>query len=154
MQREHLSDPALSRMSQVAAYPVTLSNLIQHLRYKEGWRFELVSIDRGQASAGLTLIINITVPDSYHPEQTMCVNHYMIVPPAAFDERSWCRWLLSQILLVEQHEACEFFQIEGHRPYAPNHGPGRDPYTIMDQGLQRDATTTFRGDRFVIENAV
>jgi hypothetical protein len=135
-------------MSQVAAYPLGLASLVSRLKYKAGWQFTLSEIDRGQGSAGLTLIIEIDVPDSYHPERRFRVLHYMIVPPAAFDERAWCRWLLEQILLVEQHEACEFFQIEGHRPYAPNHGPGRDPYTIMDQGTEADARTTFRGESF------
>ena len=138
-------------MKQVAPYPALLADLIDRLEYKEGWRFQLVDLDRGQGSEGLTLIINLTCKDSYHPENTFRVNHYMIVPPAAYDERSWLRWLLEQILLVEQHEACEFLKISGHRPYAPNHGPGRDPYTIMDQGTAEDAQTTFRGERFQLQ---
>lgn len=135
-------------MRQVAPDPELLIDLVKKIKYKDGWQFWLSDIDRGQGSEGLTLIINVTSPDSYHPEQTIMVNHYMIVPAAAYDERSWVRWLLEQILKVEQHEACEFFQIEDHRPYAPNHGPGRDPYTVMDQGLREDAETTFRGELF------
>ena len=135
-------------MRQTAPEPTLLADLVWNLQYKKGWRFSLADIDRGQGSEGLTLIIHLTVPNSYKPEEVFQVVHYMIVPPAAFDERSWCRWLLEQILTVEQHEACEFFQISGHRPYAPNHGPGRDPYTVMDQGTPEDAKTTFRGERF------
>lgn len=135
-------------MKQSGFDPQELISLVKRLRYKAGWEFDLVDMDRGQGCGGLTLVIVIDVPDSYHPEQMFRVQHFMIVPAAAYDERSWCRWLLAQILLVEQHEACEFFQIGGERPYAPNHGPGRDPYTIMDQGLQVDAETTFRGERF------
>jgi hypothetical protein len=135
-------------MSQRAPYPEKLADLVDKIEYKRGWKFSLVDLDRGQGSEGLTLIILVRSPDSYHPEHEILVNHYMIVPSAAYDERSWIRWLLAQILLVEQHEACEFFQIAGHRPYAPNHGPGRDPYTIMDQGTKEDAQTTFRGERF------
>src|SRR5690242_18444355 len=100
-----------SNMKQTAADPTILFELVAKLSYKDGWRFILQDLDRGQGSAGLTLIIQVTSPDSYHPEQNITVNHYMIVPPAAYDERSWVRWLLEQILLVEQHEACEFFQI-------------------------------------------
>jgi len=138
-------------MKQIAPFPELLKGLVKRLQYKAGWRFELSDIDRNQGSEGLTLVICLTCQDSYHPEQTMRVNHYMIVPPAAFDERSWCRWLLEQILLVERHEACEFFLIDGHRPYAPNHGPGNDPYTIFDQGTAKDAQTTFRGEHFELE---
>lgn len=140
-------------MRQEAPDPTILRNLIKKLNYKKGWSFWLdENLDRGQGSQGLTLVIHLSVPDSYHPDQTFNVVHYMIVPPAAYNERSWCRWLLDQILLVERHEACEFFQIDGHRPYAPNHGPGNDPYTIFDQGFKEDAQTDFRGNRFELES--
>ena len=33
----------------------------------------------------------------YHPDKTIVVRHYMIVPPASFDERSWRWWLFQQI---------------------------------------------------------
>lgn len=139
-------------MKQVAPDPTILKNLVKKLSYKKGWSFWLnEDLDRGQGSEGLTLVIHLSVPNSYQPDQTFNVVHYMIVPPAAYNERSWCRWLLDQILLVERHEACEFFQIDGHRPYAPNHGPGNDPYTIFDQGFKEDAQTDFRGNRFELE---
>lgn len=139
-------------MKQTAPDPEILKSLVSRLKYKEGWKFWLSeNLDRGQGSEGLTLVIHLTVPDSYHPEEKFNVVHYMIVPAAAYNERSWCRWLLDQILLVERHEACEFFQIDGHRPYAPNHGPGNDPYTIFDQGFKEDAQTDFRGNRFELE---
>ena len=133
---------------QKAPFPVLLARLVERLKYKAGWTFELAHIDRGQGSEGLTLTINITVPDSYNPERRMRVNHYMIVPPAAYDERSWTRWLLDQILLVEQHEACEFFLIDDKRPYAPHHAPGNNCYTIFDHGTAEDAQTTYRGEHF------
>lgn len=138
-------------LTQIAPFPAVLETLVAQVRYKSGWAFSLQDIDRGQGSAGLTLIIAITCPDTYHPTRTIRVNHYMIVPPAAFDERAWCRWLFDQILLVEQHEAAEFFQVCGERPYAPNHAPGRNPYTITDQGTPQDATTDYRGERFTVE---
>lgn len=137
-----------SDLRQQAPWPSALEGLVKRLRYKDGWCFTLDTIDRGQGSVGVTLVINIRVPDSYESGHKICVNHYMIVPAAAYDQRSWTRWLIDQILLVEQHEACEFFLIGDERPFAPNHGPGRDPYTIMDQGLQVDAETTFRGELF------
>ena len=72
--------------------------------------------------------------------------HYFPVPPAAYDVRSWRRWLLEQVLLVERHEACEFFQLAGDRPYAPSHGPGNDPYLIRELGTDEDVRTSFRGE--------
>lgn len=135
-------------MKQIAPEPKSLEELVAKLEYKQGWHFSLQDIDRGQGSEGLTLIILVVSPDSYHPEYNIRVNHYMIVPPAAYDERAWCRWLLDQILLVEQHEACEFFKIADERPFAPNHGPGRNPYSIIEQGTQMDAETNFLGQQF------
>jgi hypothetical protein len=133
-------------MRQIAPDPEALVSLLARLKYKEGWTFTLVDIDRDQGSEGLTLVINIRCRDTYDTSRLMSVNHYMIVPPAAYDERSWCRWLLDQVLLVEQHESCEFFQIGPVRPYAPNHAPGNNPYTIFDQGTREGAETDFRGN--------
>lgn len=139
------------KMQQKADYPTILLALVERLKYKEGWRFSLSDVDRGQGSGGLTLVIDLTCQDSYHPERTMRVLHYMIVPPAAYDERSWRRWLFDQVLLVEQHEACEFFLLDGIRPYAPHHGPGNNCYTIFEHGTADDAQTTYRGEHFEIE---
>ena len=36
------------------------------------------------------------------------VVHYFPVPPAAYNEESWKRWLLDRLIEVETHEACEF----------------------------------------------
>lgn len=133
-------------MRQEAPYPTALAQLVEDLRYKEGWSFRLGDLDRGQESKGLTLSIYITVPDAYHPERDRSVVHYMLVPPAAFDERSWRRWLFDQIGLVEVHERCECFEIAGERPYAPSHGPGNDPYLIREVGTDLDVRTSFRGE--------
>jgi hypothetical protein len=101
----------------------------------------------GSSSTSLTLIIFISCVDTYHPERKIRIYHYMLVPPASYNEPSWQRWLLDQILLVERHEACEFFQIAGKRPYAPHHGPGNDPYIIFDHGSIQDARTSYLGER-------
>lgn len=146
-------------MQQTAPYPAILSRLVASLAYKKGWRFQLADLDRGQGSEGLTLVINITGPNSYRPWVTISVNHYMPVPPAAYDMRSWRRWLLDQVLLVERHEACEFFRLHvdendnladadsgyAARPYAPSHGPGNDPYLVRELGSDLDQRTSFRG---------
>lgn len=135
------------RNVQVAPYPDELNDLVEALDYKRGWEFSLASVDRGQGSEGLTLNILITTPDTYHPDQLRRVMHYMPVPPAAFDQRAWRRWLFEQILQVERHEAMEFFQIGGRRPYAPSHGPGNDPYMVREVSTVADAETSFRGER-------
>jgi len=142
-------------MEQTAPYPSELKALVDALRYKHGWYFTLASRDRGQGSEGLTLDITTLTTNSYHP--TVCefcssavtgyrVHHYFIVPAAAYDMRSWRRWLFDQVVLVERHEAAEFFKIDNDRPYAPSHGPGNDPYLIREVGTDLDARTSFRGE--------
>lgn len=132
-------------MRQVAPDPAPLIGLLPQIVYKKGWSFTLDDMDRGQGSEGLTLVIRIDCTDSYHPERIRSVLHYMLVPPAAFDGRSWRRWLFEQILLVERHEAMEFFTVDGAKPFAPSHGPGNDPYMLREVGTVDDARTSSSG---------
>lgn len=134
-------------MTQTAPYPGILAALVERLEYRKGWRFRLCHHDRGQGSEGLTLIIVTLGYDSYNQDsgEHYRVQHFMPVPPAAYNEQSWKRWLLDQCLLVERHECCEFFKIDGKRPYAPHHGPGNDPYIIFDRGTDEDARTMYTG---------
>lgn len=123
-----------------------LEDLVSRITYKEGWHFRFEpNFDRGQDSRGPTVVIRIDVPNSYASEQRFVVNHYMIVPDASYNVRSWRRWLFEQVLLVERHEAMEFFKIDESRPFAPNHGPGNDPYFIFELGTVEDAQETSAG---------
>lgn len=133
-------------LNQRAPFPDDLRLLVDKLTYKRGWHVELLGLDRGQGSVGLTLRITIECADSYHPDERRRVSHYMIVPAAAYDIRSWRRWLFDQIVLVERHEAMEFFQIDGVRSYAPSHGPGNDPYMVREVGDLVDQQMSFRGE--------
>lgn len=133
-------------MRQEAPYPAELADLVSKLKYRPGWAFKLAHMDRGQGSKGLTLTITVTAPDSYDQDKTIRVAHYMTVPPAAFNERSWKWWLFQQIGWVEQHERMEFFRIDGKPVYPPAHGPGNDPYLILEYGTDADRRTSFRGE--------
>ena len=134
-------------MRQVAPYPKALESLVGRISYKSNWKFTLADVDRGQGSEGLTLCCLIETEDSYEEGKYRRVMHYMIPPPAAFDEREWQAWLMDQVILIETHEAMEFFKIDGKRPYAPNHGPGRNPYRIHEKGTFKDAATQFTGEQ-------
>jgi hypothetical protein len=129
-----------------APYPDALDRLVKACKYREGWRFYMRDEDRGQGSSGLTLTIVIDGVDTYNPSERIRVRHLFPVPPAAYNEQSWRRWLFDRVLEVERHEACEFFQIDGARPYAPNHGPGNDPYIIFELGTLQDKRTNFLGE--------
>lgn len=135
----------MTDMTQVAPYPEELKALVDGLTYRPGWRFFLAHIDRGQGSVGLTLVIQADVVNSYNPDEPKVISHYAIVPAAAYDVRSWRRWLFDQLVLVETHEAMEFFTIDGAKPYAPSHGPGNDPYIVREVGTELDQKTSFRG---------
>jgi hypothetical protein len=156
-----MPEPSPYIMHQEAPYPEVLAKLVNQVRYRDNWTLRLEVIDRGQGSRGLTLIITARVQDSYHPERMLDVNHYMPVPPAAYDERSWRRWLFEQCQLVDRHEAMELFRIihmadyvgqdgnrydQVERPFAPSHGPGNDPYMIREVGTVEDQRTSFTGE--------
>lgn len=138
--------------SNTGLWPKNLQDLIDALDYKSGWVFTLENVDRGQNSAGLTLCILITTPNSYKPHELRRVMHYFPVPPASYSYASWRRWLLDTILLVERHEACEFFTIDGAKPYAPLHGPGEDPYIIREVSTPEQVATSYLGARKVRDN--
>jgi hypothetical protein len=142
-----VTDAHDTSMHQSAPFPRALRDLVQSLRYREGWLFALTDIARGQGSAGLTLVITTLGTNSYHPDETdYRVNHYMIVPAAAYGERSWRRWLFEQVLLVETHEAMEFFQVGDSKPFAPSHGFGQDPYIVRELATDEDRRMSFRNE--------
>lgn len=129
------------RMHQYAPYPQDLVDLVAKVQYRPGWRFILHDdLDRGQGSQGATLDIITKGYNAYHPDrgEAYSVHHYMPVPPASYTRRDWQRWLFEQCLLVERHEAMEFFSIDGGHPYAPTHGDGHDPYTVVEYAIEQD----------------
>lgn len=138
-------------MRQEAPYPVLLQEIVQDFHYRPGWLIWLRDYvrdqdhGRGQGS-GLTLFIQTNTCNAYHHEQTdYNVDHLFIVPAATYDRRSWMAWLLNRCFDVERHEACEFFEVAGERPFAPHHGPGEDPYTVFIHGSDEERRTSFRG---------
>ena len=69
------------------------------------------------------------------------------MPPATYNHQSWLEWVRDRLLEVEAHETCEFMQVDGKRPFAPNHGPGWNPYVVRSLNTAEAAETTFRGER-------
>jgi hypothetical protein len=136
----------LPDVRQIAPFPTLLTGLVAALRYRPGWTFRLADVDRGQGSRGLTLIITVATTNSYPPYEPIAVQHFMPVPPAAYDTRSWRRWLFDQCQLVDTHEGCEFFEIDGDKPYAPHHQPGANPYVIHEIGTDEERRTSYLGE--------
>ncbi len=140
-----MTDPQ-EPMRQAAPFPTVLAEMVEVLKYRPGWRFRLFDMDRGQGSVGLTLVIAVATTNSYPPYREMNVQHLMPVPPAAFDMRSWRRWLFDQCVLVDLHEGCEFFEVDGDKPYAPSHGFGQSPYLVREVGTDEDRRMSFRNE--------
>lgn len=133
-----------------------LQQLVNDLAYKPGWSFRLehgctfsaastamavtgtaMTFSGGSGNyawpAGelATLVIGVTAPDSGDPSRMIKVEHRFAV--AAAYRGSWRRWLIEQVLAVERHEACEFFQVAGERPFYPHHGPDGDLYAVRER---------------------
>lgn len=134
---------------QASPKPNDLNQLVVDLKLPlhPKWRVYLAEMDRGQGCTGLTLVIGTHGYDSYHPDrgENYGVNHYFPVPAAAYNRQSWQRWLFDRILDVETHELMEGFVINGERPYAPNHGPGHDPYVVRELNTEENQKTSFKG---------
>jgi hypothetical protein len=138
----------MTNLTQTAPWPTALASLVERCTYRPGWTVRLTGTDydRGQESIGLTLIVTTDTVNSYRHDEFVAVRHLFIVPAAAFDERSWRRWLFECFRQVETHECMEFFTIDGEKPYAPSHGPGNDPYLVREIGTEVDQRTSFRGE--------
>lgn len=161
--------PRTSR--QYGPWPGELESLVAQVRYRDGWTFHLWDEERdpadthGAAAGGLTLTITTKTANSYHQEtcetcrSTICdyrVRHLFPVPTTTWGRDAWLDWLMDRIEDVERHEAREFFRLERtkiaeepeaviERPFAPNHGPGRDPYRRYSYASDVDRRTSFRG---------
>ena len=147
-----------STLRQYAPYPHELADIVSKLTYKPGWTFTLTDMARDTdgdpwdanskpLAGGLTLDIVSCTYDSYHPERGnhYRVHHYRIVPAATYNRRSWLRWIMDEIVKIESHEAAEFLQVDGVRPFAPTHGPGNDPYYLVEYVDDTERRTSFRG---------
>lgn len=88
-----------------------VSKLLQSFTYKPGWTF-YVEADG--------LIIDALVIDSDNLEKTIRVQFGVSIPFYADAKFPWDRWLLDQIKMVEDHEAREFFKINGVKVFDPH----------------------------------
>lgn len=137
---------------QEAPYPDELKALVDGCAYRPGWIVYLRDEVRdpasthGAESRGLTLSIITETVNSYPPHEAMRVRHMFVVPAATYNRASWMRWLFECFHQVELHECMEFFTVDGQKPFAPNHGPGWDPYLVTQLTTDLDRRTSFRGE--------
>jgi hypothetical protein len=132
-----------TRLSFDPAAHAILADLVDKVRCKPGWSFSLVEED-----GATRLVIQVRGRDSSRPfdDQTMmAIRHFMPVPEASFNEKTWRRWIFECCRRVENHELGEWFRIGDERPFQPLHGPGEDPYTVHEFRPEVDGLTTQDG---------
>jgi hypothetical protein len=101
---------------------MTRAELVGALGYKPGWTLKLAGPNQR------FLCVFAHCPDSVRPGQWRTTQHQFEIPDEACADRvAFARWALEALMRAERHEACEFFQIDGQRPFFPAHGDG-DPY--------------------------
>lgn len=108
---------------------MSLEAVVAAAAYKPGWRIGFVDDAEVSGYDGRLRVVARTL-DSRSPAHPVVVEHWITVPDGDRDDDRWARWLLDQLVKIETHEACEFFTVDGHRPFYPCHGLDDDPYTI------------------------
>lgn len=134
---------------QEAPSDASLRRIVEAVAYRPGWSMRLTKPDfvRDPGCVGTTFVVLTHGHNAYHQEDDdYGVLHYFPVPAATYDDASWTRWVLDRLLEVETHEACEFLTVDGHRPFAPVHAPGHNPYTVRELATDEDRRTSFRGE--------
>lgn len=110
--------------------PEHLPELVKSLEYAPGWSFNLRDLPQADGSGGLTFIITSWTMNSFAFDEMIYVNHLFLVPAASYNRDTWAAWLFDRIRDVLNHEAGEFFRINGVREFAPHHSNGEDPYRV------------------------
>lgn len=114
--------------------PPGLRDLINSMSYKPGWLFQMALFREDGEARGWAFYVISETPDSYDHEKTIRVRHEFLIPPASYNRDTWVAWLFDRIRQVEDHEAGEFFKVDGYREFAPHHGNGEDPYRVWHVG--------------------
>lgn len=133
-------------ITQSAPEPTGLIEVINTWQYKKGWTAQYYAdYERSPDCMGTTVIITVRGRNAYRPDEPRVTDHLFIVPAASYDYKNWRRWFFDRVQDVEHHEMCESFEVAGERPYAPNHGPGNDPYFIREVSTDEERRTSNRG---------
>lgn len=106
-----------------------LGALLESVRYKDHWSFEILAY--GGCSAALTVNVNTTDPTAPRGCTIgVLITHQFLIPAYPMNQRDLEDFIFECIVHVENHEAGEFFYVGDQRPYEPEHGEGADPYAM------------------------
>lgn len=162
------------QMLQWAPFPYDLQQLVREARCWSEWEFTLVHEQRDPPSThsgsagGLTMEIVVRAPDPYNPvpcdtcgklHNNTGTRFLYPVPAATYDQQTWMDWLMDCVEQTSLHEVREAFYLEyttvdgddkqttrQEHVFAPNHGPGRDPYRRYSYSTDEQKRTSFRGE--------
>lgn len=101
------------------------AELVGSLGYKPGWTFKL------GGPLGRFLCVFATTADSCGPG-ARCTQHMFEIPDG-LDDRQFYRWVFDRLLDCERHEAGEFFNVGGVRPFFPHHQDEGSPYELVER---------------------
>lgn len=103
------------------------ADLVATLAYKPGWTFRL------GGPGNRSLCVFARTPDSMRPGCERTTQHMFVIPDDVGGRKEFARWVLGCLLQAEQHEACEFFAVDGFRPFFPHHQDEGDPYALVER---------------------
>lgn len=88
-----------------------LRALLRMFTYRPDWKFTIHE-DR--------LLIRAIVIDTDNHQRLISLSFETFIPDMVKDDFDWPRWLLHAIMEVEDHEAREFFKIDGVKVFDPH----------------------------------
>ena len=100
--------------------------VVPTLTYKSGWRFKI-----GGPLSGSMCVYATTVDSGHRDRQRTTQHQFVFVEGQTRPE--FVRWVFDCLLLCEQHETGEFFEVGGVAPMFPHHQDEGSPYDIVDR---------------------
>lgn len=88
-----------------------LKEILRSFTYRPGWRFSVEDKH---------LVVRATVIDTDNPNQEVPLGFEISLPSFTDPVFDWTDWLFRQIMTIEQHEAQEFFKINGVKVFDPH----------------------------------
>jgi hypothetical protein len=102
------------------------ASIVPTLAYKPGWKFKIAG------PLGSQLCIRAVTVDSVNRSTTRATGHAFDLP-GPLPRREFVAWVFAKVLLCEQHEAGEFFTVNGFAPFYPNHQDEGSPYDLVER---------------------
>lgn len=100
----HYHEPEMIRLAD------TLKNILLHLSYKPGWKFEVEE----SVSYGLRLVATMSVPDAQTGKPTVIgLAELLLIPPSDWGQDYALDLIKKLIQKMEEHEMKEWLKVDG-----------------------------------------